>query len=409
MPRKVIIMPHTRRAVLAGAAALSATTAAAAQEPEAALQPIEGNKGASVLGPRNLAREDEGPDTLRPPATDHGTLPNMRFSFADAHMEIKPGGWSREVTQRELPISTSMAGVNMRLTAGGVRELHWHKEAEWAFLIAGRARITAVDNEGRNFAADVGEGDLWYFPAGIPHSIQGLAPDGCEFLLAFPNGNFSEGSTFLLSELFFRTPKEALAKNFGVAESAFDRIPKEQLFIFQAPPPLPLDQDKVHDPRGGVPKDMVFHLLQMPRRTSPGGNVRIADATNFPISTEVAAALVEIEPGRMRELHWHPNADEWQFYLSGQGRMTVFAAEGKSRTFDFAAGDVGYVPLSNLHSIENTGSGPLRLFELFHADRFIDVSLNQWLALTPPALVQAHLNIDRAVIAALRQAKQPVV
>ncbi len=153
-------MPHTRRAVLAGAAALSATTAAAAQEPEAALQPIEGNKGASVLGPRNLAREDEGPDTLRPPATDHGTLPNMRFSFADAHMEIKPGGWSREVTQRELPISTSMAGVNMRLTAGGVRELHWHKEAEWAFLIAGRARITAVDNEGRNFAADVGEGDL---------------------------------------------------------------------------------------------------------------------------------------------------------------------------------------------------------------------------------------------------------
>ncbi len=209
--------------------------------------------------------------------------------------------------------------------------------------------------------------------------------------------------------MFFRTPKEALAKNFGVAESAFDRIPKEQLFIFQAPPPLPLDQDKVHDPRGGVPKDMVFHLLQMPPRTSPGGNVRIADATNFPISTEVAAALVEIEPGRMRELHWHPNADEWQFYLSGQGRMTVFAAEGKSRTFDFAAGDVGYVPLSNLHSIENTGSGPLRLFELFHADRFIDVSLNQWLALTPPALVQAHLNIDRAVIAALRQTKQPVV
>jgi len=46
----------------------------------------------------------------------------------------------------------------------------------------------------------------------------------------------------------------------------------------------------------------------------------------------------------MREIHWHPNADEWQYYLSGTGRMTVFASQDSSRTFDFRAGDVGYVP-----------------------------------------------------------------
>ena len=64
---------------------------------------------------------------------------------------MREGGWSREVTQTELPIATTMAGVNMRLNKGGVRELHWHVPAEWAFMIAGHARITAVDNDGHNF------------------------------------------------------------------------------------------------------------------------------------------------------------------------------------------------------------------------------------------------------------------
>ena len=83
----------------------------------------------------------------------------------------------REATIRELPISKTMAGVNMRLKAGGVRELHWHKEAEWSYMLKGKARITAVDELGRTFADDVSEGDLWYFPPGIPHSIQGLDSD----------------------------------------------------------------------------------------------------------------------------------------------------------------------------------------------------------------------------------------
>src|SRR3954464_10258191 len=181
--------------LLAAAAALGARAASARNERE----PIIGDKGATILGPRNPDRESHNPDILRPPATDHGSMPNLRFSFADAHVKAREGGWSREVTQRELPISTMMAGVNMRLTSGGVRELHWHKQAEWSFMLAGRARITAVDNDGHNFIDDVGPGDLWYFPSGIPHSIQGLSPDGCEFLLAFSSGSFSEDSTFSIT------------------------------------------------------------------------------------------------------------------------------------------------------------------------------------------------------------------
>src|ERR1700761_1958878 len=309
---------RTGTAAIAGVAIQSRTAGAAEMS-----EPIRATKGSTDIGPRDPARDAENPDVLVPPSTDKGLVPNLRFSFADAHMNLQDGGWSREVTQRELPISTEMAGVNMRLKTGGVRELHWHKQAEWSIMLAGNARITAVDNNGKNFIADIQAGDLWYFPPGIPHSIQGLGPDGCEFLLAFPDGSFSESSTFLISEVFARTPRDVLAKNFGVPENAFDKIPKEQLFIFEAPVPGPIESDAVTSPQGAVPLTMVSRAVDQKVDKLAGGTVRIVDTRNFPIATEVAAAIVEVEPKGMREIHWHPNADEWQYYISGTARMTV--------------------------------------------------------------------------------------
>jgi oxalate decarboxylase len=149
-------------------------------------------------------------------------------------------------------------------------------------------------------------------------------------------------------------------------------------------------------------------LAQQPIKTK-SGTVRITDSRVFPASKNIAAALVEVEPGGMREMHWHPNTDEWQYYIEGQARMGVFAAAGQARTFDFMAGDVGYVPFAMGHYIENTGNTPLRFLEMFKSSYYADVSLNQWMALTPPELVEAHLNLNKQVMAALRKEKVPVV
>jgi oxalate decarboxylase len=376
-----------------------------------ALEPIAGRRGASILGPRNVPVEIENPSLLIPPYTDAGTVPNLKFPYAQARNRVLSGGWAREVTTRELPVATEIAGVNMRLKPGGIRELHWHKEAEWAYMIAGSARITLVDAEGRNFIDDVGTGDLWYFPTGLPHSIQGLE-DGCEFLLVFDSGDFSENETFLITDWFAHTPPEVLAKNFGVAESAFAELPTDYehtRYVFDGQVPPPLEQDAVPAPNGTVPQTFSHRMLAQEPIAVAGGHVRITDSSNFPVSKTIAAALVEVEPGAMRELHWHPNADEWQYYLTGHGRMTVFASAGKARTFDYQAGDVGYVPFAMGHYVENTGDQTLTFLELFKSDRYADVSLNQWMALTPPELVQAHLNLDEQTIAALSKTKPVVV
>ena len=249
---------------------------------------------------------------------------------------------------------------------------------------------------------------MWYFPAGIPHSIQGLEPDGCEFLLVFDDGNFSEEATFLLSDWMAHTPKEILAKNFGVPESAFDRIPEKDLWIFQAPVPGPLAADRVAG-AGPVPHTFSHRMLAQEPIRMKGGTVRITDSSLFKTSKTIAAALVEVEPGAMRELHWHPNVDEWQYYISGEARMTVFAAENNARTFNFQAGDVGAVPFAMGHYVENIGTTTLRFLEIFRSDHYADVSLAQWLKFTPHELVRAHLNIDESVLSNLPQTKRPLV
>jgi oxalate decarboxylase len=381
-------------------------TAAAAVGSVAALQKVVGaDRSKSDPGPANPALDGQNPDSTWPPATDSKSLVrNFKYPFSFANKRVYEGGWSREVTIRELPVSKSMAGVNMRLTAGGVRELHWHTAAEWSIMLYGNARITAIDADGKSFVADVKKYDLWYFPTGIPHSIQGLGPDGCEFMLVFDDGNFSESETLLLSDAMAHLPPEVLSKNFNVGEQALKNLPKQELFIFQADVPgsLEADQKAAAGGLGKSPRDFAFRTMEMPPTLqTKGGDVRIVDSKKFKASTTVAMAMVTVHPSGMRELHWHPNGDEWQYYIAGKGRMTVVATGNLGRTMDFQEGDVGYVENTLLHYIENTGDTDLIFLEMFKSSYYQDLSLSEWLAHTPPELVMAHLHIDKATLDAI--------
>jgi oxalate decarboxylase family bicupin protein len=314
-------------------------------------------------GPRNQQLESQNPSLYIPPSTDSGDVPNGKWPLGLSHNRhgLAGSGYARQQNTAQLPIAKAMAGVDMRLEPNAYRELHWHKANEWALVLNGSVRLNAVNEAGATFNDDLQAGDVWFFPAGVPHSIQ-ASQEGVEFLLIFDDGSFSEDGTSLVSELFERNPKSVLAKNFRTDTSAFDKIPDGELYIFNGTPyPTNASESNITGPAGIIPQTSTYsyHLSQQQAYEVPGGSLKIIDPQSFPIASNFAAALFTIKPGAMRELHWHTTSDEWNYIISGQGRLTIYVAPEASRTFDFQAGDVGYIPVTSAHYLENTGDEDL--------------------------------------------------
>ncbi len=413
--------PLSRRGVLAAAAAGTVATAAAAsaatfgnpdEPPQGQINTTGNPSSFTDPGPQNPALASQFPSAFSPPPTNVGDMPMFWSTFNNAPRRIQNGGWARQVTQSDFQIAEEISGVNMRLTRGGIRELHWHQAAEWAYVTKGAVRVTTIDTAGRSNVEDVGEGGLWYFPTGLPHSLQGIGEDGAEFILAFDDGRQTEYNTLLVTDWIAHTPPNILAENFGVPAEAFAKIPLHQLYIFQGQMPGPLAEEQAQAAAGAgrMPNPSTFALASMPpTRKTAGGEVRIADSTNFKASVTIAAALVRVYPGGLREMHWHPNADEWQYYISGEATMTVFNVGPRAVTQNFKPGDIGYVKKSLGHYIKNTGNTDLVFLEIFRAPQFEDVSLSDWLAHTPRSMVAQTLNMDPSVIAKFPSNKPEIV
>lgn len=373
-------------------------------------QPLRGDLGSTDPGPRTFDYEKLNPDLFAPPGTDAGSVPNAVWPLGLSPNRLGSAGkagWARQQNTAVLPSAKNMAGVDMKLAPNAYRELHWHTANEWALILKGCVRIAAINDENESTTDDLCEGDVWFFPTGVPHSIQAF-DEGCEFLLVFDQGDFDENGTFLISEMFARTPREVLSKNFHANVSAFENLPKEELYIFNGTPqPEDISLQNTTAPGGflGGNSSYTFHWSQQKPYEVPGGSVKILDPTTFPIASMFSVALVTIQPGSMREIHWHTTSDEWDYFLQGSGRATIYSAPSSARTFDFTAGDVGYIPQADAHYVENTGTEDLIFLEVLQAHKFTDISAAQWLALTPKQTIIDHLHIPSSVIEALPKEK----
>jgi oxalate decarboxylase len=133
----------------------------------------------------------------------------------------------REQTITDLPSSKDFAAAELTLTRNSYREIHWHRVVEWAIVLAGNGRISALDDQGRSSIDDVQTGDLWYFAPGVPHSIQAL-DQGLEFLVLFGDGNFdAQGTTFMFDDWVAHTPKDVVAQNLGINISLLANVPQK--------------------------------------------------------------------------------------------------------------------------------------------------------------------------------------
>jgi oxalate decarboxylase len=297
----------------------------------------------------------------------------------------------------------------MQLSAGTLRELHWHANAaEWAYMLQGRARVTTIDPKGHSEIVDFNVGDVWYFPRGHGHSIQGLGPDGCQFILVFDNGYFSEFGTFSITDWLGHLPAEVLAKNFNAAEATFANFPKREVYMAKGPVPPPLPENPAFGTLDVGALTHRYRLLAQKPEVFAGGTMQLVSEREFPISTTVTGAVLRIKPGGLRELHWHPNADEWQYYVRGQGRMSVFGSHGRSRIDDFAAGDVGYVPQGYGHYVENTGSEDLEVVVVLNNGDYQSISLTAWMAANPKELLATNFGVPAATFARFPTKETPM-
>jgi oxalate decarboxylase len=326
-------------------------------------------------------------------------IPPFTYNIEAQVGKVTAGGVGKEATVKEFALSEGLAGVSMYLKPGGLRELHWHAlAAEWAFMDRGRCRVTVFDPDGHNEVVDLGPGDIWYFPRGYGHSLQGLGPEETHFVLVFDNGHFSEYGTFSITDWMALTSPSVLSQNFATPASTFANIPKKEAYIAQGrvPAPLPVDPPPGSERVGSLTHK--YQLMAQVPHEFLGGTLRIASSVEFPMSTTMTGAYMTLKPGALRAMHWHPNADEWQYYLAGRVRVTLFGSSGRSRTEEVGPGQVVYIPRGFGHHIENLGPDQARIVLAFNSGIYQESSLAQWLATVPPETVTDNTGISESIV-----------
>lgn len=320
-------------------------------------------------------------------------LPSFKFELEKSAGKVDGGSFGKEATVEQLAISKGIAGVSMRLEPGVSRELHWHATAaEWAFVLEGRVRTTVFDASGASEINDFDPGDVWFFPRGYPHSLECLGDRPCHFILIFDNGYFSEFGTFSVTDWLGKAPKSLLAKNFGVPQESFQGFPTSEVYFTHGAPP-PAQAVPLRGTQVAPANTHRFALMaQEPTAVYPHGREWRVGAEQFPISTTMTGVVFDIEAGGFRELHWHPNSDEWQYVISGQFEVTLFGSHGRFRKETLHAGDVAYIPQGFGHSIENVGSKTGRMLIGLNSGHYEAVDLSAWLASTPAYLLADHFG-----------------
>ena len=318
---------------------------------------------------------------------------------------VTDGGSARQATIKELPVSKGLAGVSMRLNPGGIRELHWHTiAAEWAFVIKGRVRTTVIGPDGTSEVNDFDPGDVWYFPRGHGHMLQGLGPGESHFVLIFDDGAFSEFGTFSTTDWLGHTPPEVLSKSLELPVSAFATFPKKELYIVQGRiPPAEIPGTPPRWTKAVKSTHRYPLLAQKPHSQFAGGEERRVSAREFPISTTITGVVLDLKPGGLRELHWHPNADEWQYYIRGHSPHDCFRLGWPRANQGIQARRCRLCTtgLWSLRREHRRRTAPR--FDRFQHGDYQEISLSTWLAANPDAVLADNFQVPDSVVAKFPQ------
>jgi oxalate decarboxylase len=190
----------------------------------------------------------------------------------------------------------------------------------------------------------------------------------------------------------------------GLPEAALATLPKGELYIGQGkiPPAIP------ESLRNGIPNTKQFpHKFKLHAHEPirfPGGEERIVSSLEFPIQTTVTGILMDLKPGALREMHWHPNADEWQYFISGKARVGIFGAHGRESVDEFGPGHLAFIKQGFGHYIEQVGNEPTQILIVLNSGIYQEISISSWLAANPPSMIADNFGWSKEQVARLPKA-----
>ncbi|WP_079214075.1 cupin domain-containing protein [Ventosimonas gracilis] len=323
------------------------------------------------------------------------------FTYALDKSPIKAttGGWARDVTVKELPIATGIAGAHLFINAGGAREMHWHDSVEWGYIAGGNCQVTVVDPHGETEVVNLNPGDLWHFPRGHAHSVQTLGEKPCHAILAFNDGLYSDHGTFGISDWMSRYEPAVLSKVLGVSQEIIAQQPLGETYIMQGPV-LALDGPQARKARPLAPEKTHRYPLiaSTPLVQNAGGELYLATRKEFPLAQEFSSLLLRLNAGAMQEPHWHPNANEWHYILKGKVRITLFSPDKRVAVADIGAGDIAYIPSNCGHSILNIGNETAEILGALDSGDYQISNLPDWLSNAPRHLVANNMGISELAL-----------
>jgi oxalate decarboxylase len=324
-------------------------------------------------------------------------------SLDKSPIKATSGGWARDITAKSLPVATDIAGAHLYLNAGGVREMHWHSSAEWAYVLSGYCQVTVVDPDGETEVANYAPGDLWYFPKGHAHAIQALGSEACHAILAFDDGLYGEHGTFGLSDWMSRLDSRLLAQALGLPQEAVDGIPAAEVYIRQGDV---IGRDSVEARAVHVLDARRTHrfslMTQRPRVSSPGGTIHVASAKEYSISTTITGVVTKLKAGAMHAPHWHSNAYEWHYVAKGRTRVTLFAPDKRMAVAELSPGDCAYIPRGCGHCVQSIGADDSEIVGVLDSGTYSESSLSDWIARAPRYVLANNLGVPTEAFTSIK-------
>jgi len=296
-------------------------------------------------------------------------MPTHHFRFS----QLKPqdsssGGYRIKATKNEFPILQNMSLYKLTLHAYGIREPHWHANAdELGYCLKGKVLVSLYATENTKATFLVSPGEVFFIPSGSLHDIENIGEETAELLLEF---NHETPEDFGLSSVFGLFSDSVLGNTWHVSKERFSLLKRstQEVFIAEQKSPRPIPKEAHY------PSKYHFRLeSSSPLISNQGGNARVARSDVWPaLKRQALYSLILTQKG-MREPHWHPETAEMGYVLQGKGRMSLLSPSGEIDTYTMEAGDIYFIPKAYPHHIENTGDEALHLLIFFDQSMPADI------------------------------------